>query len=233
MLFEIVAVLLAIVIAAVILLNRNTTRREAERAEEYRKAAALRGWQFEFNGIEYRYSGSTEGVPWMIRVGHSRRADRTPPPMRWETSSVKLNDGALIVWPDFGQGTEAIRTPGVPDFVISLALRPIAHALGASAGDASTLARASAIATGPRGFLFRGTDGRRLEAWLANGASAALAEEEAWLGSQDHPNHLIVAILWRYGLQLATAYGSNDFEQLERVARVGARLAKAARTDPA
>lgn len=229
MLFEIVAILLAVVIAGAILLNRNTTRREAKRAEEYSKAAALRGWQFEFHGMEYRYSGTTEGVPWVIRVGHYRRlTDRNVRPMRWETDSVKLHDGALIVWPDFGQGTEAIRRPGVPDFVINLALRPLAHALGASAGDASTLARATAIATGPRGFLFRGTDGPRLEAWLANGAAAALAGEEEWLGRQDHPNHLIVAILWRYGLQIATAYGSNDFEQMERVVRVGVGLAKAA-----
>ncbi len=228
MLFEIVAVLVAIVIAA-ILINRNTIRREAERAEEYSKAAALRGWQLEFNGIEYRYSGTTESVPWVIRVGHYRRRhNRNVRPMRWETTSVKMNDGALIVWPDFGQGVEAIGTPGVPDFVLALALRPVAHALGASASDAATLARATAITTGPRGFLFRGTDGPRLEAWLANGAADALAGEEEWLGRQGHPNHLIVAIVWRYGLQIATAYGSNDFEQMERVVRVGVKLAKAA-----
>ena len=228
MLFEITSILVAIVVVAAILINRNTTRREAERAEEYRKAAALRGWKLAFDGIEYRYSGTTEGVPWVIRVGHRRRSDRHARPMRWETTAVRMNDGALIVWPDFGQGIEAIRTPGVPDFVLNLALRPVAHALGASGSDSATLAHATAIAEGPRGFLFRGTDGPRLQAWLAYGAAEALAAEETWLGRQHGPNHLIVAILWRYGLQIATAYGSNDFEQMERVARVGARLARAA-----
>lgn len=220
-------------IVAVMLLNRYTARREAERAEEYRKAAALRGWQLEFDGIEYRYSGTTEGVPWMIRVGHYRRHDRNKRPMLWQTTAVKMDDGALVIWPDFGQGMDAIRTPGVPQFVLNLTMLPVANALGAPVADGSTLAAASAVAEGPGGFLFRGTDPIRLKAWLANGAAEALDAERGWLANQDTPHHLIVAVLWRHGLQLATPYGSNDYEQMQRVARVGARLANAARTDSA
>jgi hypothetical protein len=58
------ATLIAILAAIAVifyLFNRNTRRREAERAEEYRKAAALRGWQLEFDHVEYRYKGTPYG----------------------------------------------------------------------------------------------------------------------------------------------------------------------------
>jgi len=83
----------------------------SERAEEYRKAAALRGWQLAFDHIEYRYSGTTDGGP-----------------------------------------------------------------------------------------------GR-----CASGSA----------------NHLIIAVLWKHGLKIATPYGANDLDHFARVARLGARLAKA------
>src|SRR5687768_14221579 len=94
--------LILVAIAVVFfLINRHTRRREAERAEEYRKAAALRGWQLEFDHIEYRYSGTTEGVPWTMRIGHYRSHARERRPARWQTTAVRMDDGALIIFPDF------------------------------------------------------------------------------------------------------------------------------------
>ena len=120
----IILIFAAVAIAAM-LLNRNTRRRDAERAEEYRKAAALRGWQMEFDHSEYRYFGTTEGVRWTMRIGHDRSSDRTPSPARWQTTAVRLDDGVLIVWPDFGPGMDAIITPGVPQFVLDLAMKSV------------------------------------------------------------------------------------------------------------
>jgi hypothetical protein len=222
-----ILIVVAVVVAAV-LVYRNTKRREAERAEEYRKAAMMRGWQLAFDGIEYRYSGTTEGIPWTIRVGHRRDRDRTPAPMRWETTAVRMEDGVMIVWPGFGQGPDLFtQKPGVPGFALDLAMRPVAQALGVPPGHAALLADATESAEAPRGFLFRGTHADRLREWAKNGAAKALADEADWLANRDKPQHLILAVLWRHGLQMATPYGSNDFEQMERVARVGARLGKA------
>ena len=218
-----ILIVVAVVIIAV-LVHRNTKRREAERAEEYSKAAALRGWQLAFDGLEYRYSGTTEGVPWTIRVAHFRGHDRTRPPMRWETSAVRMEDGVMIVWPAFG--LDSITSSIAPAFDMSLAMIPVAKALGVPPGHGSLLADATESVDAPRGFLFRGTHADRLREWSANGAAKALADEADWLANRDK-QHLILAVLWRHGLQLATPYGTNDFEQMERVARVGARLAKA------
>ena len=231
---SIVIGVLVVFAVAFIFINRSAKRQEAERAEEYRKAAALRGWQMEFDGQEYRYSGSTEGVPWVAHVSHFRRRpgrNNTPRPLRWETASVRFEEGALVIWPNFGKGMDTIRTPGVPQFVLDLAMRPVAWALGASGDDAAMLGRATEMVEGPPQYLFRATDAGRMRSWLDGGAAHVLEAEARWLASQAAPHHLIIAVLWRYGLQIATPYGSNDFEQIERVTRVGVRLASAVRTE--
>ena len=221
------AIILIAIAVVVFLINRGTRRREAERAEEYRKAAALRGWQLAFDHIEYRYSGTTDGVPWTMRVGHYRSHSRQRRPAIWQTTAVRLNEGVLVVWPDFGQGMDAITTPGVPELVLNLAMRPVATALGVPSGDASLLAEARGVAEGPKGFILRGTDPNRLQQWLDNGAYEALSAEADWLGNNGSANHLIIAVLWKHGLQIATPYGTNDLDHFARVARLGARLAKA------
>lgn len=203
------------IVVAVVLLNRNTTRREAERAEEYRKAAALRGWHFEFDGFEYRYSGTAEGIPWTVRIAHRRHHRHEAKPLLFETTAVSFERGALVIWPDSGERIDALKVPGVPQFVLELAMRPVAMALGAA--DADRLASATAVAEGPPGFLFRGTDAARLQQWVNDGADAALTKDL----------NLIVAVIWPHGLQIATAYGANDLEQIARVVRTGARLARA------
>jgi hypothetical protein len=222
-----VAIVLIAIAVVFFLINRGTRRREAERAEEYRKAAALRGWQLEFDHIEYRYSGTTEGVPWTMRFGHYRSHSRQRRPALWQTTAVRLNEGVLIVWPDFGQGMDAITTPGVPQFVLDLAMRPVAIAVGVPSADGSLLAEARSVAEGPKGFILRGTDPNRLQQWLDDGAYEALSAERDWLGNHDSPNHLIIAALWKHGLQIATPYGANDLDHFARLARLGARLAKA------
>ena len=221
------AIILIAVAAVVFLINRGTRRREAERAEEYRKAAALRGWQLEFDHIEYRYSGTTDGVPWTIRFGHYRSHSRQRRPAVWQTTAVRLDEGVLIVWPDFGQGMDAITTPGVPQFVLDLAMRPVAMALGVPSDDGSLLANARGVAEGPKGFILRGSDPNRLQQWLDNGAYEALSAEADWLGNKDSSQHLIIAVLWKHGLQIATPYGTNDLDHFARLARLGARLPKA------
>jgi hypothetical protein len=226
-----IVILGMVVIAIVIVLaNRSMHRREAERAEEYRKAAALRGWQMDFDGTDYRYSGATEGVRWVARVGHFRRRpgrNNQPKPLRWETAEVRFDDGALVIWPNFGPGIKAIRTPGVPEFVLNLAMRPVAWALGASGDDAAILASASEPVEGPERYLFRATHPEPMREWLNKGAEHTLQSEAKWLADKDAPHHLIIAVLWKHGLQIATPYGTNDLEQIERVTRVGVRLAKA------
>ena len=223
-------VLILITIAVVFfLVNRHTQRREVERAEEYRKAAALRGWQLEFDHVRYRYTGAAEGVPWTMVIGHYRSRDRQRRPALWQTTAVRMDEGALLVFPDFGQGMDAITTPGVPQFVLELSMRPVATAaLGVPSADGSILAQSlTGVAEGPKGFVLRGSDANRLQQWLDNGAFDALASDAGWLLNRDTPNHLIIAVLWRHGLQIATPYGANDLEHIARVARLGARLAKA------
>jgi hypothetical protein len=210
------------------LINRYTRKRETERAEEYRKAASLRGWQLEFDHVQYRYSGTTEGVPWTLLVGHYRSHDRNRRPALWQTTSVRMNEGALIVLPDFGKGMEAFTTPGVPQFVLDLAMRPVASALAVPSADGAILAQAlGGVGEGPEGFVVRGSDAGRLKEWLDNGAFHALSSEAEWLLDRESSNHLIIAVVWRHGLQIATPYGSNDLDHFARVARLGAKLAKA------
>ena len=223
-----VLILVAITVVYV-LINRHTRRREAERAEEYRKAAALRGWQFEFDYVQYRYSGTTEGVPWTMVIGHYRSRDRQRRPALWQTTAARMDQGAMIVFPDLDQSMDAIKTPGVPQFVLELVMRPLAvAALGVPSADGSILAQSlTGVAEGPKGFVLRGSDAYRLQQWLDNGAFDALASDAGWLLNRDTPNHLIVAVLWRHGLQIATPYGANDLEHIARVARLGARLANA------
>ena len=211
------------------LINQSTRKREAERAEEYRKQAALRGWQFEFDHIQYRYSGTTDGVPWTLLVGHYRSRDRHRRPALWQTTAVRRDQGALMVLPDFGDSMDALKTPGVPQFVLELAMRPVATAaLNVSGADGSILASSlTGVAEGPKGFIVRGSDPQRLQQWMDGGAFAALASESDWLLNRESPNHLMIAVLWRHGLQIATPYGSNDLEHFARVARFGAKLARA------
>lgn len=220
---------MVVFVMAFVFINRSARRREAERAEEYRKAAALRGWELEFDGFEYRYRGATEGVRWLCRIGHYRRRSRERRPLRWQTDAVKLEHGACVVWPDLGdQGNDALKVPGVPRFVLNLAMRPVAWALGGDEHDADILANATEVVEGPPGYLFRARHPQRMREWLANGAAQALEAERSWLTDREQHQHLIVAVLWHRGLEIATPYGSHDFNQIERVARVGSRLAKAA-----
>jgi hypothetical protein len=228
----IAAAVLALVSMAFVFSNRSARREEAERAEEYRKAAALRGWQMQWDGAEYRYSGTTEGVAWTARVGHYRRSvNREPRPLRWETTSVRFDGGALVIWPDFGNGPDPIHMPEVPEFVRAASMRLLTNALGVAGENAATLAAATQAVEGPDSYLFRATHPDRMHEWLASGAAKALEAEAGWLATRENRHHLIIAVLWRHGLQLATAYGSNDFDHIERVARAGVKLAEAARTD--
>lgn len=225
----IVVAVLAMFSVAFVFIHRAARRREAERAEEYRKAAALRGWQMEFDGVEYRYSGSTEGVPWVAHIRRRRprgRHSHEPPPLRWETTAARFNEGALTIWPDFGRALDALGTPGVPQFVLDLVMRPIAWALGVPAADATILGKATEVVEGPAGYLCRATDAAAMRQWLDGGAAHALEAEGGWLTKQE-PGHLVIAVLWRHGLQIVTAYGTHDFDLLARVARVGARMARA------
>jgi hypothetical protein len=228
------AAVLVIVSMALVFINRSARRAEAERAEEYRKAAALRGWRMEFDGAQYRYSGTTEGIAWAARIVHFRRTVHNDPrPLRWESTDVRFPEGALVIWPDLGSGPDPIHMPGVPEFVRVASMRLLTNALGVPGEDAATLASANQVVDGPGGYLFRATHEDRMQEWLAGGAATVLDAESGWLASRDDPQHLIVAVLWRHGLQIATPYGSNDFDHLERVVRVGARLAAAARSSGA
>ena len=125
---------------------------------------------------------------------------------------------------------QALETPGVPKFMVNLALRPLAHALGAPGDDVELITSATADIEGPEGFLFRATDGKKMREWLANGAAEALEDDAEWLAKRvGQP--LIIGMLWKHGLQLVTPAGMNPLDQIARVSRLGARLANAAQTD--
>ena len=179
---------------------------------------------------EYRYSGTTAGVRWVVTVGQVQ-GDEQPPPLRWETSDTRFADGALLIWPDFGMGPDTIHLPEAPAFLVEAATRLLTNALGVPASDGRTLVDASQVVEGPDGYFFRATDSDRMYEWLASGAKRALEEERDWLLSREASQHLLVVVLWRHGLQVATTYGTHDSGHIERVARLGAKLAEAARTD--
>src|SRR5687767_12194604 len=194
-----------------ILVNRASNRQEAERAEEYRKYASLRGWRLEYDPFtspapEFRYSGTTDGVPWTYRtVRHRKRHEAVRNPARWETTIVKLDQGALLVWPNFGEPTR-IGVEGVPQFVLDMLMRPVATALGATAADVPLLAHATEVVDGPEGYLFRATDAAAMRSFLAHGAFEALADARSWLADPQSPHHLLVLVFWHRGLQIATPY---------------------------
>ena len=223
-----------IVIAAagvVFFLVRASRQRRAERAEEYRKAALLRGWQLETTaGDEQRYSGTTERVPWTAWVGRLGGTEDAKVVVRWETTHVRFDEGALVIWPNMGEAFQVFETPGIPKFAINLAMRPLAQALGAPGSDAELITSATADIEGPEGFLFRATDGKRMRDWLANGAARALEEDAEWLTKRTE-QPLVIGMLWKHGLQLVTPAGMDPLDQSARVSRLGARLANAARTD--
>ncbi|HEX7707821.1 MAG TPA: hypothetical protein VF701_15290 [Thermoanaerobaculia bacterium] len=216
---------LALLLIALAVVRFRSIRRANERAEEYRKQAALRGWTLEYDRFGsgtpwFRYSGVTEEVSWTF---HTYRPPARLPaataghPSRWETTSVRLDEGALAVFP--GSAEHRLR-PGAPRFVTELALRPIVNALGGDAEDAPVLASATRPLAGPKGYTYRTSDMRRMAGWLTEGASHAFSTMQI-------PD-LIAIVLWHRGLQIATARATNDLEQIARIVDLGVRLTKAA-----
>ena len=124
----IIAVILAIIVVA-ILVHRNDRRRQAERAEEYRKAALLRGWRTEFDAEQFHYSGMTEGVPWTFttdRRGPRHGAEQQRHPSTFQTTAVR-SDEVIIAWP---KEADAAMRLDVPDAVRAVLFLPLARILG-------------------------------------------------------------------------------------------------------
>jgi hypothetical protein len=119
----------AVVFAAFALIERGTRRREAERAEEYRKEASLRGWKLDAELTRLRYSGTTEGIPWTFESVRSRRQGELRHPSTWETPAV-TSDEVILVWP---KQAEANIRADVPDFMRKLVFKPLEHVFGVEA----------------------------------------------------------------------------------------------------
>jgi hypothetical protein len=217
------AVFLAVLIVIVVFVWRSRTRRARERAEEYRKAARLRGWELEYDSRrpqQFRYSGVTEGISWSFLTATPNPAwpsEARRNPARWETTDVMFDSGALAVYP--GAADQRLR-PDAPKFVTEMALRPIVVALGGDAPDAPVLASATRPLAAHAKYAFRTSNMQRMAGWLLEGANAALAEIRL-------PD-LIAIVLWHRGLQIAISRGTHDLDAIERIVTLGVRLAHAA-----
>lgn len=231
-----IAVFAALVVAAFAggwLLARRQRQESEEQIRVVRTQATMRDWQLDADGMEYRYSGRTEGISWTFHTARARgqtRPARVQPivkPARWLTTAVTWADGALLIVPARGGSTQL--PVNLPAGVVSLALRPLVGALGGSPDDAALLARAQEVAEPSlRAFALRATDPARMRAFLDGGAAEALAAADPWLNDPDSALRLVTIVLWHRGLQIVTATATNNPEQIARLARFGAQLAKAA-----
>ncbi len=129
MTYAIIAAALAGAFGFFALIARGTRRHEAERAEEYRKEASLRGWRLEIDGRKVRYSGTTEGIPWTFDTVRHRKQGEVRYASRWETAAVR-SDEVVLVWAKHAQSN--IR-PETPDFVKQLAFKAVEHVFGVEA----------------------------------------------------------------------------------------------------
>lgn len=218
------AMFLALLIVVVAFVWRSRRRRANERAEEYRKAAQLRGWDLDYDPRrteEFLYFGTTDGVSWSFFTSTpqpSVPAAERRHPARWETTDVRFDGGALAVYP--GAADQRLR-PDARRFVTEMALRPIVVALGGDAPDGRVLATATRPLAAHAKYTFRTSNMQRMAGWLLEGANAALAEIRL-------PN-LIAIVLWHRGLQIAVSRGTHDPDAIERIVTLGVRLAHAAR----
>lgn len=120
----------AAVIAAVAFIEWGTRRREAERAEEYRKEASLRGWRLEIEQRRLRYSGTTEGIPWTFETIRHRKQGEVRHQSRWETTAVR-SDEVVLVWP---HDAKVNLREDVPELGKQLIFKALEHVFGVDAG---------------------------------------------------------------------------------------------------
>ncbi len=130
MTYAIIAAALAGAFGFFALIARGTRRREAERAEEYRKEASLRGWRLEIDGRNVRYSGTTEGIRWTFDTVRHRKQGEVRYVSRWETNAVR-SDEVVLVWPHDAKVN--IRAD-VPEFAKQLVFKSLANVFGVDAG---------------------------------------------------------------------------------------------------
>ena len=144
MTLPVLAAVVTVIVVAVVLLRRNTVRREAERAEGYRKGASLRGWQIELTAATVRYTGRTQGIAWTFesplrRIG---RHDEIRQPSRWETRDVHAPE-LIVVWPE--RDIDSLRA-NVPSIARDLIFARLAAVLGVDAKELETAKSDPAIA---------------------------------------------------------------------------------------
>jgi hypothetical protein len=215
-------------------LARRASKQDEEQIRVVRTQATLRDWQLDAEPMEYRYSGRTEGISWTFHSARLRgqtwpaRAQQLVKPARWKTTAVTLAEGALVIWPSRGSAPAQMPV-NAPQMVINLALRPLMSALGARPEDAAVLANANQTVEEPAlaNFLLRATDPARMRTFLDAGALEALQAADPWLNEADSPLRFIVIVLWHHGLQIVTATAINNPDQIARLARLGATLARA------
>lgn len=233
----VVAILIVLVVVAFaggwILARRQRVANE-DQIRVVRTQATMRDWQLDADGIEYRYSGRTDGIPWTFHTARARgqtRPAKSQPlvkPARWLTTAAKWEDGAILIVPARGG---SLQIPvNLPAEVVQLALRPLLGALGGSPDDAAILAKALPLDEPNLGaFALRSTDPQRLRAFLDEGAAEALAAADPWLNDPDSALRMVTIVLWHRGLQIVTATATNNPEQIARLAKLGAQLARAVR----
>jgi type II secretory pathway pseudopilin PulG len=152
MTFTTIVVVAALAVAILLVLaNRGTRRQEAERAEEYRKVASLRGWRMETEGAHVRYSGTTDGIPWTFDGAHHRRQGQVRHPSRWATDAVR-SDEVIVVWPRQGQAAQGATLGAVIlERVRNAVFGPLAAILGVEASELANAKSDEAMAWELRG----------------------------------------------------------------------------------
>lgn len=197
-------------------------------------AAAQRGWRLEATGRgddgQTVYSGITESIAWrcemtarlVARPLHDQHQQATH--TRWSTSAAR-SGGALLIVTAVDGGADLIPA-NLPPEMIGL-LGPLLKTLGLEGTDAPLLAGATSVeepALNPH-YRLRASDVERMQRFLDSGAREALIESAPWLsGSESHP--LVLLTLSARGLSIVVQGWIEDLDHVERLARLGARLAR-------
>lgn len=236
---------IAVFVGAVILISifshfarKRGERLVAERIEAFRQQASLRSIRVELEPHHLVYSGTRDGIRWSFRVTRPyytpRARDMPDRPSRWETADVRLESGVVQVWPSFGRAeAEKIEGPQVPEFVRDLFFRPITSALGADTGDAKEISTVQVVHSHDQNleeaFFFRASSPALAERFLSPGVRSILTEASEWLGTKTswtNPNHLVLMILWKHGLQIVISGTSHDLDLIEKLSKLGAGIAR-------
>jgi hypothetical protein len=228
-----VAVLIVGAIVVVAILKRPKRVKTSQDVQERRMAEATRrGWRLEVAGNEDEpacvYSGTTDFIPWRCEmrardvVRGTDDAAQQVAHTRWSTDAARLADGLLLITPVAG-GNELMPAAMPPELLARMA--PLMELLGVDPRDAALVGSATLVEDPELNahYRMRATEPATARKFLDGGGRAALLEAASWLARPPHP--LLVSTLSRRGLTIMLQGWVEDLDVVERVARMGSRLA--------